>query len=383
MLFDLDIKGDLLPPKTVCLTYDDGPGETDGPGPGPRTSALGRFLYEQGIPATFFVIGRHAEQHRGVLRQLRDWGHLVGNHTYSHPGLVGLATSGGDVVGELERTDRLIRDLSTGPFTFLRAPYGNWREKRAPGSDVDKHFSIVAGMLNRSGRFRHYVGPINWDISSLDWEFWGRGDSGEQCAAACLERVERIGRGIILMHDSSEEAAVRAGNQTAEMTRILVGALQERGYRFVGLDAIPQVQSAMRVSAQIRLRSPTGDFLMRTCDGTISVCAASEDPSALEEPFGLEQLGDGRIALRAANGQYLSEQDGGERIIRAGPLVPGSSETLQIDDLGDGRAALRTASGRYLTLQPGEVLRASGMTRSASETFVVHLPANNAGVAGS
>ena len=176
-------------------------------------------------------------------------GHLVGNHTYSHPGLVALALAGGDVVGELERTDRLIRDAVTGPVTFLRAPYGNWREKIAPGSNVDKPTSIVAEILNRSGRFRHYVGPINWDISSLDWEFWGRGDTAEQCAAACLERVERIGRGIILMHDSSEDATLRAHNQTAETTRILVGALQQRDYRFVRLDAIPQVQSAMRVSA--------------------------------------------------------------------------------------------------------------------------------------
>lgn len=68
MFFDLDLKGDLLPPRTVCLTYDDGPGATDGPGPGPRTSALGRYLCEQGIPATFFMLGRHVEQHPGLPR---------------------------------------------------------------------------------------------------------------------------------------------------------------------------------------------------------------------------------------------------------------------------------------------------------------------------
>src|SRR5215216_6588739 len=108
MFFDLDIKGDQLPPKTVCLTYDDGPGETDGPGAGPRTGELGRFLFEQGIAATFFVIGRHAEVHPHLLPQLQRWGHLIGNHTYSHPGLVALALAGGDVVGEIAQTDTLI-----------------------------------------------------------------------------------------------------------------------------------------------------------------------------------------------------------------------------------------------------------------------------------
>ncbi len=248
MFFDLDIKGDRLPPKTVCLTYDDGPGEIDRPGPGPRTSALGRYLFEQGIAATFFVLGRHVEAHPGLLPQLHSWGHLIGNHTYSHPGLVALAVDGGDVVGEIAKTDALIRAAVSGPVTFLRAPYGNWREKVAPGSDTDKRTSIVAEILNRSGRFPHYVGPINWDISSLDWEFWERGDPAERCAAALLEKVERIGRGIILMHDSSDDPAIGANNRTAEVTQLLVVALKQRGYRFVRLDQIPQVQSAMRIA---------------------------------------------------------------------------------------------------------------------------------------
>ncbi len=52
MFFDQDIIGNRLPPGTICLTYDDGPG--------PETLELGRYLAEQHIPATFFVIGQHA-----------------------------------------------------------------------------------------------------------------------------------------------------------------------------------------------------------------------------------------------------------------------------------------------------------------------------------
>src|SRR5690349_9165967 len=111
MFFDLDIKGDRLPPKTVCLTYDDGPGATAGSGPGPKTEALAHFLHEEGIQATFFVIGAHAEEHRDLLARLRDWGHLLGNHTFGHPGLVSLAHTGGDVIGEVALTQEILQDF--------------------------------------------------------------------------------------------------------------------------------------------------------------------------------------------------------------------------------------------------------------------------------
>jgi peptidoglycan/xylan/chitin deacetylase (PgdA/CDA1 family) len=77
MLFDHDLKGFDLPARTLCLTYDDGPG--------PHTLELGRFLHEEGIRAAFFVIGRVAAEQPEVLARLRAWGHLIGNHTWSHP----------------------------------------------------------------------------------------------------------------------------------------------------------------------------------------------------------------------------------------------------------------------------------------------------------
>lgn len=230
MFFHQDLKGGHLPHDTVCLTYDDGPG--------PQTLELGRFLFEQEIAATFFVVGRHAEKDLGVLEQLQQWGHLIGNHTYSHPGLVSLALAGGDVVGELAQTDRIIRPYVSGEGVFFRAPYGNWREKVGPDSEEDKTTSLVADILNGSGRFTDYVGPVNWDIVAEDWECWRQGISAQECARRYLVETERIGRGIILMHDSSEVAALQPKNRTMEMTKILVPHLKERGYRFVRLDSV-------------------------------------------------------------------------------------------------------------------------------------------------
>ncbi len=235
MFFHRDLKGNDLPPRTLCLTYDDGPGA--------ETHELGRYLATEGIRAAFFVIGRHVEECGDVVARLRAWGHHVGNHTYNHPGLVALAEANGDVVGEVTRTDALLRPRPDG-FVFLRAPYGNWRQKRT-GTGEDEDFSIVADILNRSGGFADYLGPVNWDISAADYDFWKRGASAEECADAYHKEIDRAGQGIVLMHDSSEDPAVRPLNRAFQTTRLLVPALKARGYRFAALEEVPLVRSAL------------------------------------------------------------------------------------------------------------------------------------------
>ncbi len=239
MFHHQDLKGNDLPRGVVCLTYDDGPG--------PHTRELGRYLFTEQIAATFFVMGRHAETQFDTLEQLRDWGHIIGNHTYSHPGLVALALAHGDVVGELKKTDDMIRPYVSSEVVLFRAPYGNWREKK-PDSDEDKKVSLIADILNHSGQFVDYVGPINWDIVAEDWDCWRQGLSAEEGARRYLAEIERIGSGIILMHDSSEDEFVRNRNQTMQMTKILVPALKQLGYHFVRLDAVPQVQQGITES---------------------------------------------------------------------------------------------------------------------------------------
>jgi peptidoglycan/xylan/chitin deacetylase (PgdA/CDA1 family) len=231
-----DLKGIDLPPRTLCLTYDDGPGE--------HTEELGRYLHAEGIAATFFVVGARAEGQADLLGQLRGWGHLIGNHTWSHPGLVSLALSGGDVVGELARADALVRPHAAGGRVLFRAPYGNWRE-RAEGGKGDRPTSVVCDILNDSGRFPHYVGPVNWDVVAEDWECWRQGVPPAEAARRYVAEAERVGRGIVLMHDSSDDPALRPRNRTAEMTKWMVPALEEKGFRFVRLDEVPQVRAAL------------------------------------------------------------------------------------------------------------------------------------------
>ncbi|HXD89210.1 MAG TPA: polysaccharide deacetylase family protein [Urbifossiella sp.] len=213
MFSRMPIVGRHLPPGALCLTYDDGPGE--------QTAALAELLYDLGVPAAFFLVGREVEKQPAIVEQLRRWGHLVGNHTYSHPGLVKCLTEGGDAVAEIERTDALLNCDEV--IRYLRPPYGNWNE-------------TVADALNRSPLATHYIGPIHWDICAEDWTFWERGDSARACADAYLAAIEEAQHGIILFHDSSaDEPIARANNRSHEVAAQLIPTLLAR-YRFVQLD---------------------------------------------------------------------------------------------------------------------------------------------------
>jgi peptidoglycan/xylan/chitin deacetylase (PgdA/CDA1 family) len=241
MFYECDIRGDRLPEGTLCFTFDDGPGRTDGPGEGPRTAELGDYLRSQGVPATFFVVGDAAARHPDILRALRLQGHLIANHTYDHPSLPAFVDRGGDVEDQIVRTDAAIREHVEGPVTFFRAPYGDWRLR-------GERRSLVAAALNRSPIAARYLGPIGWDVDAGDVGFWRDARPPEECARAYLEAIERSGRGIVLMHDSTADIeAIRARNQALGLVRLLIPVLRRRGFRFVRLDTVPQVARAARM----------------------------------------------------------------------------------------------------------------------------------------
>jgi len=218
-----------LPDKTLCITFDDGPGVTPNEGPGPKTLRLAEYLHKEDIVATFFCVGQHIELYPSILTELDKLGHCIGHHTYSHPSLTALFDAGehSKVLMEMVKTDELIRKLIPDKPIYFRAPYGDW----SPGLSLFLNHAFEQAI--------HYRGPYFWEINANDYSFWQNHQSANECANAYLQLTENVNHGMFLMHDSTANIdEMRLNNLTFETIKILVPILKEQGYSFVGIDKL-------------------------------------------------------------------------------------------------------------------------------------------------
>jgi peptidoglycan/xylan/chitin deacetylase (PgdA/CDA1 family) len=235
--------GMTLRPKELALTFDDGPAS--------RTSELSAYLASEGIHVGFFVNGKNLPANPGVLANVVANGHVVGNHTQDHFDLTDQVafppSASGDakLVTELTATDTLIAPfIPAGRFLF-RAPYGAF--------DSRDYSVLHTSAMNK------YVGHIHWDIGGIrsataaaDWACWQNSPqlTTKACGDLYLEDVQRIGRGIVLMHDadygnSANHSLTSGLGNTVDMVKYLVPILKARGYTFVRVDEVPAIARAL------------------------------------------------------------------------------------------------------------------------------------------
>lgn len=333
------INGNLLPDRTLCLTYDDGPGvtQTPSPDPGPRTDDLAFYLFLQGIPATFFVMGEHAASEPELCRQMMRWGHLVVNHTHTHNGLPWESPAA--MIADVLDAALAIGEATNSDSLLLRPPYGEWSDD-------------VAKWLNSDPDARKFTGPILYDIGANDWTFWqDASKSPSQQLADCVtdyyDQITRARRGVVVMHDSSQSPVPASMNQTYEMTRLLVPLLVADGYRFIRLDAVPQVRSAMQVSSVIGLKATNGLYLSPQGGGGSNILVNGPGLNAWEE-LGLVQLDGGKQAIRTSTGQFMSTQPSGDVLANGEGIY--DWEIFELLDQGNGSVALRASNGNYVSV---------------------------------
>jgi peptidoglycan/xylan/chitin deacetylase (PgdA/CDA1 family) len=102
-------------PGELALTFDDGPNPA-------WTQRLLEILGRFGVKATFFLVGRYARQEAGLVRSIVDAGHLVGNHSWSHPDLS--LSAGRRIREELAGTSDALEQISGRPVRYFRPPFG-------------------------------------------------------------------------------------------------------------------------------------------------------------------------------------------------------------------------------------------------------------------
>lgn len=209
--------GSKIPDGQLCLTFDDGPG--------PNTADISSYLRSQQISATFFLIGKHVSASGGIVQQVVQDGHEIGNHTQTHPWLRAEI-----VHSEIAAAHEELRTfvVSRKAPLFFRPPYGSW--PTVPGlNNLTTHHGERLGDL--------YAGPVSWDFNGDDWWYWENAANADDLRALsnATARYAQAQRGIILMHDYSPEPKIARQNQTNRMVKALVPTWKAQGRSFISL----------------------------------------------------------------------------------------------------------------------------------------------------
>jgi peptidoglycan/xylan/chitin deacetylase (PgdA/CDA1 family) len=315
-----------LPPKTLCLTFDDGPGS--------YTYDIAKFLNEQKVRATFFVVGKYAYHHPDVLKKVQELGHIIGNHTYEHPDMPYYHSVHGELSYQIIRTDLLIDQYVSGKKTFFRAPYGKWTADVA-----DELNANILSSIN-------HIGPIHWDIAGIDCFYWKNDKTVDETVQKYLDDIREKDHGIIVMHDEiADMDIVKPKNRTLDLVRKLIPILLEQGYTFIGLDEIDSVKKDFDEVEKFNLKSKsTGKFLALGGSSAQDMQAGAEKNDALSA-FSMEKLGHGKVALKAANGKYLRASSSG---IEASRTEVGLEESFDLVLMRDNEIVFRVYNGNFM-----------------------------------
>ncbi|MHA4868457.1 polysaccharide deacetylase family protein [Duganella sp. PWIR1] len=170
-----EIFGYGLPPKTVVLTFDDGPHGT-------YTEEVAAILKQYNVPGVFFEVGQNVGRYKAQSKRLIDAGHTVGNHSYSHALLS--KQSGDKLYGEIANADSALKAADERRSPLFRFPYG---AHNAEGLEV----------LSKLG-----LRSVMWNVDSMDWA----DPVPSSIANRVLTTLGKEQRGIILFHDIHERS---------------------------------------------------------------------------------------------------------------------------------------------------------------------------------
>lgn len=197
--------------KIAYLTFDDGPSQK-------ITKEIIEILDNYNIKATFFVIGKMAEENPEVLKLIYDKGHSIGSHSYSHNyGYIYKNTD--NFLGELKATEKVFKSILGQDFetNLLRLPGGSFERYKKKYVEAAKDLDY-----------------INYDWNALNGDAEGKDLSVDVLVKRLKATIKRQRELIVLMHDTDSKRA------TVESLPIIIEHLIKDGYEFRALEQVKE-----------------------------------------------------------------------------------------------------------------------------------------------
>ncbi|MCA1429710.1 MULTISPECIES: polysaccharide deacetylase family protein [Bradyrhizobium] len=199
---------DFLTEKEVVLTFDDGPWPVN-------TPTVLKALADECTKGLFFSVGKHATYHPEILKQVLAQGHTVGTHTWSHVNLNSKKLTEQQVKDEVEKGFSAVKfALGTNPAPFFRFP------------QLQHNPAMVSYFGTRN------VAMFSTEIDSFDFR---KGATPEKIVETVMTRLDKLGKGIILMHDFQKNTGLALPT--------LLARLKAGGYKVVQMKAKTSLQT--------------------------------------------------------------------------------------------------------------------------------------------
>lgn len=212
--------------KQIALTYDDGPND-------PHTLRLLEVLAKHQVRATFFMIGRYVRQKPEIARAVAAAGHVIGNHTFTHPLLI--FESGPQTQAQLLECRAALHDAVGEHSNLFRPPFGG---RRPATLRIARELALETVM---------------WNVTGYDWN----APPAAQIEAKCERQIR--GGDVILLHDGGHKTMGADRSQTVIATDNLIRRYKDRGYAFVTVHEMRAVNKQVSaISHQPSAEPPTG-----------------------------------------------------------------------------------------------------------------------------